>query len=211
MSAELIQAIAVTGELTGTQLSEAAARMMMADLSEYDERAVIAALARCRRELKGRLTLAEIIARIDDGRPGVEEAWAMLPRDEYKTVVWTDEMTQAWSVALPLLDEGDEVAARMAFKEAYTRIVTTARSERKRPVWSASLGHDPRGRESALMDAVQKGRLSANAAKSMLPYHEPSPQWIALLEKASSKLLGVSPSSGIRVGANLEIDKDGEC
>ena len=188
MNEELIQAIAVTGELTGTNLSEAAARMMLADLACYETGSVIAALSRCRRELKGRMTLAEIINRIDDGRPGPEEAWAMLPRDEYKTIVWTDEMAQAWGVALPLLNDGDEVAARMAFKESYTKIVADARNDRKDPVWSASLGHDQRGRESALVDAVQKSRLTASHVRGLIPHIEPSTQFYALLEDSGAKL-----------------------
>ena len=69
-SKALLQAIAVTAELTGTQLSEGAARVLAADVAPYPEKQVMGALVRCRKELRGRLTVADIIARLDDGRPG---------------------------------------------------------------------------------------------------------------------------------------------
>ena len=81
-SSKLNEAIAVTAELTGTVLSKVAAQVMAEDLARYPEAQVMGALTRCRRELKGRLTIADVISRLDDGRPGVEEAWAMLPKDE---------------------------------------------------------------------------------------------------------------------------------
>src|ERR1043165_278765 len=124
MSTLLLKAIAVTAELTGTTMSEAAASVMAEDLTRYPENQVLVALTRCRRELRGRLTIADVIQRLDDGRPGPEEAWAMIPQDEAPSVVWTQEMASAFGIALPLMD--DPVAARMAFKEAYAKAVAKA-------------------------------------------------------------------------------------
>ena len=76
MKAELLQAIAVTAELTATELSKDAARALADDLDGYPVHAVLNALRACRRELTGRLTLAAVIQRIEDGRPGPEEALA---------------------------------------------------------------------------------------------------------------------------------------
>ena len=115
-SIELLQAVAVTAELCGRTFSEGAARMFVHDLAGFDEQAVMKALARCRREVKGILTIQDVVSRIDDGRPGVEEAWAMLPLDEAQSVVWSAEMAEAFGVARGLIDDGDRVAARMAFK-----------------------------------------------------------------------------------------------
>jgi len=168
-SIELIQAVAVTAELCGRTFSEAAARMFVADLSGFPEAAVIKALARCRREVKGMLTIEDVVKRIDDGRPGVEEAWAQMPFDESQSVVWTDEMCRAFRVALPLLEEGDKVAARMAFKEAYTRMVGESRDEGRAVVWTPSLGHNKNGHAAALSEAVSKGRLSYEHAESLAP------------------------------------------
>ena len=169
MSKRILEMLAVTAELTGTQFSEAAARVLMHDLSAYPEHQVLNALNRCRKELKGRLTLADVLTRIDDGRPGPEEAWSLMPRDEAASVVWTDEMTQAWGVALPLLNEGDHVAARMAFLEAYKRLVQQARDEGVPPHWTPSLGTDAAGREPVLLEAMRKGRLPYEHVHSLLP------------------------------------------
>lgn len=106
-----------------------------------------------------------------DGRPGVEEAWAMIPRDENKTIVWTEEMAQAFGICKPLLDEGDAIAARMTFKEFYLGIVTKNRAEGIKPVWFASLGQDPNGREHVLNEAIRKGQLSHEQKNKLLPYN----------------------------------------
>lgn len=168
-SINLAKAVAVTAELTGTNLSETAIQVMLGDLSRYPEAQVMGALTKCRRELKGRLTIADVISRLDDGRPGVEEAWAMLPKDEYSTAVWTSEMSRASAVVHDLMARGDEVAARMAFKEAYNRLCQEARDKGERVSWSASLGWDKGGRESALKAAVVAGRLTQDQAKIYLP------------------------------------------
>jgi hypothetical protein len=156
---ELIKAIAVTAELTGTQLSEAAAKIFAADLSQYPLPQVLAALTRCRREVKGRLVLADVISRIDDGRPGVEEAWAMIPKNEDVSAVWTQEMQAAMLVAGPLLYE-DAVAARMAFKEAYTRECQKARDSGVPVKWQATLGFSQAGREEAQHEAKNRNLIS---------------------------------------------------
>ena len=172
MSERLIKAVVATAEVMGAELTESGAEMMCADLSEYPEPAVLAALAKCRRETRGRLTLADVIARIEDGRPGPEEAWAMIPRSESETVVWTDEMVQAWAAASPLLAIGDDVAARMAFKETYLRLIVKARATRKPVHWQMSLGHDTSGREPAIRRATEQGLISVDQAQTLLPHGE---------------------------------------
>lgn len=110
---------------------------------------------------------ADILAQIetavaDDGRPGAEEAWAAVfsARDEALTTVWTGEMAEAAGVCRSLLVAGDEVAARMAFKESYTRLVSTARAQRIPAAWFATLGHDIAGRDAALLPHIAAGRIS---------------------------------------------------
>lgn len=170
MSAEkILEAITVTAELTATQLSETAKAAMAEELLGYGPGLVLAALNRCRREVKGRLTLAEIIDRIDDGRPEPDEAWGMCPKDEFSSVVLTNEMQLAMRNAWPLLRDGDKVAARMAFKAAYERIVADNRARGVKPTWEADLGEDRTGREAALLEAVLKNRLSSDVAKRLLP------------------------------------------
>lgn len=169
-SANLIKAIAATAELCGKTYTPAAAAMLAQDLEGYDEQAVMAALTRCRRELDGKpFNVAAVIARIEDGRPGVEQAWAMLPHDEQTSTVWTSEMAQAWGAALPLLNDGDKIGARMAFKETYVKLVADARDAKRPPEWTPSFGIDKAGRVSALEQAVRLHRISVDRATALLP------------------------------------------
>ena len=174
---KVLQAIAVTAELTGTTLSKAAAQVFAADLAEYPVATVLQALERCRRELRGRLTIAEVITRIRecDGRPGVEEAWAMLPKDERTTAVVTAEMLTAYGAASALLATGDAIGARMAFKEVYARELTAARAAGKPVRWIVSAGHDPHGREAVIRQALDDGRLTRPQATKHLPHLDDEP------------------------------------
>jgi hypothetical protein len=164
----LADALAATAELCGRPLSAAAVGMLVNDLRLFDEAQILGALARCRMELRGPLQASEIIARIEDGRPSAEEAWAMLPRSEQASVVWTEEMAQAWGVAQPLLNAGDRMA-RTAFEDAYAKAVLVARIEQRPVRWTPSLGSDAGGRERALREAVDKRRLTAAHAEQLLP------------------------------------------
>lgn len=179
-SVAVLEALAVTAELLGMNLSPAAAKMLAQDLDGVPEPALMAALVRCRRELRpGAFCVAAIMARVEDGRPGVEQAWAMLPQSETQTVVWTDEIIAAWAVARPLLAEGERVAARMAFKEAYADLVARNRDARIPPRWSASIGTDKQEAERVILDAVTAGRLPAPHAMSLLPYAGAAPAELA--------------------------------
>ena len=181
-SKQLIEAIAVTAELCGRTFSPAAARVFVMDLEGYDEQAVIGALAKCRREVKGLLTVGDVISRLDDGRPGAEQAWAMCPKSEGDTVVWTQEMATAFGICYRLIEAGDLVQARMAFLESYRGEVSKARDKKVQPEWSASLGHDQSGRQGALMEAVEHGRLTQDQASQLCPgLPEPSPEVAKLL------------------------------
>lgn len=188
-SAALLEAVAVTAELCGRTFSEPAARVFVADLSGYPERAVIAALGKCRREVRGILTVQDVVSRIDDGRPGPEEAWSLMPFDEAQSVVWSDEMARAFGVAGPLLAQGDKVAARMAFKEAYVRMVAEARDAGRTVNWTPSLGHDPMGREAVLQAAVSAGRLTYEQASNICPaLPAPSADVLALVGESVKRV-----------------------
>lgn len=145
--------------------------------------------------------LDAIEANCPDTRPGADEAWSMIPRDEYSSVVMTEEMAEAYGIAKPLLDEGDQVAARMAFKEAYARIVDANKRDGVMPKWFPSLGSEKEGRDAALITAVRLGRISADHAAGLL-----SPaQAVAMLESNNKSLAiehkQISPE---QVKANME-------
>lgn len=190
--ADIVKAVAATAELCGGRpLSPAAAALFVDDLAGFPENQVLAALTRCRKEIEGKpLTVAAVISRIDDGRPGPQEAWAMIPTDEAASVVWTDEMCQAWAVATPLLDGRGNVAARMAFLEAYGKAVSQARVEALPVRWTPSLGTDPHQREEALRVAVQRGRMQLEHARRIAPQLEaPTPAALKLLGQLNVRRL----------------------
>lgn len=189
-SKAVLQALAVTAELTNTQLSAGAARVLANDLAGYPEGQVLGALDRCRKELRGKLTLADILSRLDDGRPGPEEAWATVSpalADERVTIVWTEEMALASAPARAIVD--DPVAARMAFLECYRRMVQQARDDKQPVLWTPSLGYDARGREGPLLEAVRRGRLGAVHVAGLLPHrNEPAPEIAALLKSEPKRI-----------------------
>lgn len=181
----LIRQIIGTAELLGQEIKPTAADMLADDLSSYPRAVLAAALSRVRTEHTGRLTPKAIIDRIDEamGRPGANEAWAVAvtAMDERATVVWTDEMAQAWGVAQSIADGGDMVGARMAFIAAYERLVRTAREERRMPSVTVSVGWDAAGRTAAVEKAVQLGYMPADQAQQYLPAPAAEPWMSAVL------------------------------
>jgi hypothetical protein len=123
-----------------------------------------------------------VVTRLDDGRPGAEEAWSMIPRGEGATVVWTEEMAAAFGVVVSMIDSGEEIPARMAFKEKYAALVAEARDANIPVRWIPSLGHDPNGREAPLEEAVRKNRLTHQHAMELLPNIALHPTIVALIE-----------------------------
>lgn len=211
MNPKVIKAIAVTAELTGTELSEIAIRVMEQDLSVYPEAAVLRALDRCRKELKGRLTLSAVLERVEesDGRLCGDEAWAIAigATDEADTVVWTEEIAQAFGVARPILDARDKVGARQAFLKTYERIVREAREAGVGCRWVVSIGHDADLRATALQSAVSLNRIDAGQAARYLPAPDVGPVVAALFDgKPQALLTCVDMSERDRAAARKGLD-----
>lgn len=107
-----------------------------------------------------------------DGRPGPEEAWARMPKGERvedDSVVWCEEERVAYGACRSLLLEGDQIGARMAFKERYEKEVAEARSIGKPVHWTMSAGYNMEHRLATLVNAVQERRLSLNGALNFVP------------------------------------------
>jgi hypothetical protein len=106
-----------------------------------------------------------------DGRPDESEAWAvaLTSRDERESVTWTSEMAEAFDLARPLLSVGDEIGARMAFKDAYKRLVNEARSLNRPAQWTVSAGWDAGRHQLAAQDAVNAGLLEGPKQPLALP------------------------------------------
>ena len=170
--AGLASAIIATAEAMGQEMNPGTAAMMAEDLCAYSVSVVRAALKACRLEVKGRLTMADILQRVQaaDGRPGKDEAWsiALSAGDESETVVMTAEIRQAMVAAQPILSRRDVVGARMAFNSAYERLVSAARAEANPTTWSVSLGLDPGRRVAAIESAVRMQLITQQAGTRYL-------------------------------------------
>lgn len=142
-------------------------------------------------------------------RPSADEAWALSlkAQDESETVVWTQDMAQAWSLCKPVLDVGDEVGARMAFKAAYERICAQGG-----PVqWTISEGWDQERRLAAIQKAEAAGIALGYKQEQIeqLEYrHSPVPDSLRALtgelsdsEVHSQEVLGESSNSTAKQAA----------
>lgn len=177
---ELKELLVNTALYYGHEIPDEVLLMYVADLRDIPLGRIARALVELRRDPKvTRCPLpAQIRDRVGDGRPPADEAWAMIPKDEHSSVVWTEEMAQAFGIARGLL--ADQVAARMAFKESYARLVAEARAQGRPAAWSPSFGLDSNGHEAAVKDAFDRRRISAGDAQRMLPL--PAAGGQALLE-----------------------------
>lgn len=205
-SSKVLEAIAVTAELCGRSFTPAAARVFAQDLEGFADEAVMAALTRCRKEVKGILTVQDVVSRIDDGRPGVEQAWAMIPHDEESSVVWTEEMAMAHGVAYQLLIDGDRIGARMAFKEAYAKFVAEARDRKEPPKWTPSLGGNPTGRQMALIDAVRANRMDTDHAMLLLGAYPDLQQGLLISVGVTKHPLLEAPNKGAQEKVRAMLD-----
>ena len=186
---DLMKAIAVTAELTGTEWSKDAARAVAEELSQYRPEDVLVALKECSKGLKGRLTLSEIINRIPSGHPGPEEAWATIARgmrDDGCSMIWSEEMREAYRVANEIAE--DEIAARMTFKEVYAKAVSTARNEGRQPNWCLSMGTDKAEVERVVLRGLQHGKLTPKYARTVLPFTE-NPEVLKMIATICPRLL----------------------
>jgi hypothetical protein len=137
---------------------------------------------------------------------GAEEAWALAEKsfDEYETVVWTQEISQARALVSDLYTSGDKVAARMAFKEAYARIIKTAAD----PKWVSTCGFDKSRRADAIAEAVLLNRLPAGS-DTKHRIEDPTTTVVGLIESAQVKTGKVSPLAQLKlIKSSLMADED---
>lgn len=168
----LSNALGITFELCGGRHpSEPAARVLLKILEEHPFETAMLALDRCTREVKGILSPSDITSRIDDGRPGADEAWALLPKNEEQSAMWTDEMIEAWAEIRGDI-AADRIGARRSFIQAYERACRSARDSRSAVHWTFTPGHSDADREAVLTAAVDKGLISRTQADYYLPKHD---------------------------------------
>lgn len=155
----------------GKVLSPRAMVSIFDDLEDWSIDAVMAALKFHRKTAKFAPTAFDIIDLLNakNRRPSADEAWAGRPKDEFDTVVWTQEMAEAYNIAYELIVEGDMIAARMAFKGAYERLCSESTLMQRPIAWTPCIGYDKKLIEPALQQAVLAGRISQERANKYLP------------------------------------------
>lgn len=135
-------------------------------------------------------TIAEIIDHLPDGRKGehigADEAWVIAKQamDPSNSVCATDEILQAMDIAQQVYNYRDENPARMAFREAYNRIVQNSATK---PRWFMSIGEDKSQAESVALKAVQLGRLPAGT-EAKYRIEAPTTSVTALIEGYVAKV-----------------------
>lgn len=105
-----------------------------------------------------------------DGRFDWAEAFAacIAAASEDRTVVWSDEMREAW-FSVSELYELDKIAAKQSFKSIYERLVCEARAKRAAVRYSVSLGGSESHQREVLELAVKRGQLTFMSAKKVCP------------------------------------------
>lgn len=187
--------IAATAEALGQTISDNAAGLMAADLATFPQDQLRTALTRTRMECTGKLTLKLILDQLDalQGRLASNEAWALAlrAREERDTVVWNNEIADAWAVAAPMAAGRDLVGARMAFKDAYDRITQHARDTLKRPEPRIAVGWDNAQRIAVVTAAYNDGRIPLALAMGVVHENE-----VAMAGKALVPLATNGPQVG---------------
>jgi hypothetical protein len=171
--------LTILAEAFGETVTEQRQEIYCGGLADIPQSQLEIAFRRARYELKWFPKLAEIreLAGIlsgepNDGRLGPEEAWARMPKGERmedNSVVWSEEERAAYSACRSLLLDGDQIGARMAFKERYEKELVEARSRSKPVRWIVSAGYDIDHRLTILATAVQEKRLSLESALNFVP------------------------------------------
>lgn len=176
------QTWACAWEQVGRSITPGAIELAFESLRDYEIHEIRRALTLHMKDpQRGRFapTVADVIAVLKpvdhSGHPGLDEAWGICVRsfDEYDTVVVTDEIMKARESCQPIMDLGDEVGARMTFRETYQRLIDAARYCGKSPRWWVSNGTDRDIREQRIREAVDMGRLGRSAL-DLLPRSSPT-------------------------------------
>lgn len=167
---EMSELLLLMAEYHKEDISPARLAMFCEDLKTYEIEAVRKAWVVYRRDPKNKFmpTPAQIVENFQDGRPTAQEAWALIPKDESGSVVWSEEMRLAFGDSHQLIRSNPN-GAFFVFRDSYDRRVRAARNSNQPPRWSPTFGDSKSGRASALKEAVDRGRIPISQAKNLLP------------------------------------------
>ena len=152
-------------------------------LGEYSMDQVTAALSVHVKTNKFAPAPADIIGLIPDNLNYLppEEAWNRVPKSEWEGAFVCDEMMQAAAAASSSLENGNHVAARMAFLESYKSLVANAKLHKKpAKYWfsAPSLGSQEvreQVKELALIEARDRNLIPVEYANQQLQLSQNKP------------------------------------
>ena len=111
---------------------------------------------------------------------GSHEAWAIAEKSigfdgQELTVIWTEQMAQAFSRCEDLVKTGDKyqrAEAKKIFCDTYDRLVTQAKDQCLKPIYVTSLGTDKDQQIAAINQATVDGFLTAPDATALLEHKQ---------------------------------------
>ena len=111
---------------------------------------------------------------------GSHEAWAIAEKSigfdgQELTVIWTEQMAQAFSRCEELIKTGDKyqrAEAKKIFCDAYDRLVTQAKDQGLKPIYVTSLGTDKDQAIAAINQATVDGFLTVPDATALLEHKQ---------------------------------------
>src|SRR5713101_3844013 len=171
--------VAALGLALGDEVSTERLLVYAEDLCDIPQERLARAFSRARREYEyPKLPPVAFIRRMagigaqTDGRPGPEEAWGRMPkgaRMEDESVVWCEEERIAYGACRSLLLDGDQIGARMAFKERYEKELAEARYQGRPVQWTLTPGYDIEHRLTTLAAAVEAKGMTLESALDFVP------------------------------------------
>ena len=122
---------------------------------------------------------------------GAHEAWSIAEKSigfdgEELTVIWTEQMSTAFSRCEELVKTGDKyqrAEAKRIFCDAYDRLVTQAKDQGLKPVYITSLGTNKDQQITAIQQAELEGFLTASIAQAQLEHKQTEAEIQADAEK----------------------------
>ncbi|WP_315075573.1 hypothetical protein [Acinetobacter guillouiae] len=122
---------------------------------------------------------------------GSHEAWSIAEKSigfdgEELTVIWTEQMSTAFSRCEELVKTGDKyqrAEAKKIFCDAYDRLVTQAKDQGLKPVYITSLGTNKDQQITAIQQAELEGFLTAPVAQAQLEHKQTEAEIQADAEK----------------------------
>lgn len=173
----------------GKVLSQGAMMACIDALVQYPIEVLLLAIKKHIQTAKFAPTPKDIIDMLSIGRVHIcaDEAWGLVLKsfDETLTVIVTPEIMQARGLIIDIYNAGDLIGARMGFREAYNRIISTTNHA---PEWLISAGSDGVSRVSEIEKAAQIGRLPKTAGvEYRLGQDKPTTTVSGLLESANEQ------------------------